>query len=67
MRVSVRFLQVYMLLQGYFVYDNTTTATRPVVVIAPDYDGIGPYELWRANQLATLGYAGKPCCIEQRW
>ncbi len=31
---------------------------RPAVVIIPDYDGIGPYELWRANLLAQLGYAG---------
>lgn len=41
------------------MYDNRTTVERPLVVIAPDYDGIGPYELWRANLLATLGYAGK--------
>lgn len=44
-------------LRGFFVYDNTTTSTRPVVVIAPDYDGTGPYEMWRANLLATMGYA----------
>ena len=31
---------------------------RPAVVIIPDYDGIGPYELWRASLLAQLGYAG---------
>lgn len=45
-------------LQGYLAYDNTTMAQRPAVVIIPDYDGIGPYELWRANLLAQLGYAG---------
>lgn len=60
MTVTLRPLTKYVwTLQGYFVYDNTTTTTRPLVVIAPDYDGIGPYELWRANLLATMGYAGK--------
>lgn len=52
--------------QGFFVYDNTTTSTRPVVVIAPDYDGTGPYEMWRANLLATMGYAGKCCTARDR-
>ena len=33
---------------------------RPAVVVIPDYDGIGPYEFWRANLLAQLGYAGMP-------
>ena len=33
-------------------------AQRPAVVIIPDYDGIGPYELWRARLLAQMGYAG---------
>lgn len=46
--------------QGYFAYDNATVAERPAVVVIPDYDGIGPYELWRANLLAQLGYAGTP-------
>ncbi|KAL3160801.1 hypothetical protein ABBQ38_009212 [Trebouxia sp. C0009 RCD-2024] len=44
-------------LRGYFAYDNATMAERPAVVVIPDYDGIGPYELWRANLLAQLGYA----------
>lgn len=43
-------------LQGYLAYDNTTAARRPAVVILPDWDGIGPYEEWRAHLLATLGY-----------
>ena len=47
-----------LLLQGYVAVDNRTTAARPAVVIIPDYDGIGPFELWRANLLAQLGYAG---------
>lgn len=44
-------------LGGYLAYDNTTMAQRPAVVIIPDYDGIGPYELWRARLLAQMGYA----------
>ncbi|DBA94647.1 hypothetical protein WJX77_011870 [Trebouxia sp. C0004] len=44
-------------LMGYLAYDNTTMVQRPAVVIIPDYDGIGPYELWRASLLAQLGYA----------
>ena len=51
--------QVAMLpLQGYFAYNNSTMTERPAVVVIPDYDGIGPYEFWRANLLAQLGYAG---------
>lgn len=45
-------------MQGYFAHDNSTMTERPAVVVIPDYDGIGPYELWRANLLAQLGYAG---------
>ncbi|KAK9839169.1 hypothetical protein WJX74_010891 [Apatococcus lobatus] len=43
-------------LRGFLAYDNSSTAERPVVVIFPDYDGIGPYEIWRAKLFATLGY-----------
>ena len=32
-------------LRGFLAYDKTFNATRPVVVIFPDYDGIGPYEV----------------------
>ncbi len=32
-------------LRGFLAYDKTFTSTRPVVVIFPDYDGIGPYEV----------------------
>ena len=46
------------ILKSAAAYDNSTSAQRPAVVIIPDYDGIGPYELWRANLLAQLGYAG---------
>ena len=32
-------------LRGFLAYDSSSTAERPVVVIFPDYDGIGPYEV----------------------
>ena len=32
-------------LRGFLAFDNSSTAERPVVVIFPDYDGIGPYEV----------------------
>ncbi|KAK9823494.1 hypothetical protein WJX72_003155 [[Myrmecia] bisecta] len=43
-------------LRGFLAYKNTTSAARPGVLIVPDWDGIGPYEQWRAKQLAELGY-----------
>eukprot|EP00243_Klebsormidium_subtile_P003210 TRINITY_DN16432_c0_g1_i1.p1 TRINITY_DN16432_c0_g1~~TRINITY_DN16432_c0_g1_i1.p1 ORF type:complete len:297 (+),score=66.28 TRINITY_DN16432_c0_g1_i1:198-1088(+) len=43
-------------LTAYLAYDNSTTAPRPAVIIVPDWDGIGGYEMWRANLLANLGY-----------
>ncbi|KAK9800194.1 hypothetical protein WJX73_007257 [Symbiochloris irregularis] len=43
-------------LLGYLAYDNSTLERRPAVAIIPDWDGIGPYEEWRAHLLATLGY-----------
>ena len=59
---SVADLQLLLLpLQGYLAYDNSTTAQRPAVVIIPDYDGIGPYEMWRAELIAQSGYAGEMC------
>ena len=61
-------------LQGYFAYNNSTMTERPAVVVIPDYDGIGPYEFWRANLLAQLGYAGMPmtqdvnkCMSRAKW
>lgn len=43
-------------LQGYVVYNNRTKVARPAVLIVPDFDGIGPYELWRAKLIAQMGY-----------
>lgn len=39
-------------------YSNTSSQPRPAVVVVPDYDGIGNYERWRADLLASLGYVG---------
>lgn len=29
-------------------------------MIVPDGDGIGPYEKWRADLFAAIGYIGEP-------
>jgi len=44
-------------LQGYFAYDSAISDPRGLVVILPDWDGIGNYERWRAQLLASIGYA----------
>nr|QOL01091.1 putative extracellular protein CSOL_020 [Pseudococcomyxa simplex] len=45
-------------LKGYLAYSNATSGPRPVVIIYPDWDGISNYERFRANLLASMGYAG---------
>ncbi|KAK9817201.1 hypothetical protein WJX72_011005 [[Myrmecia] bisecta] len=42
--------------RGYLAYDETRDDYRPGVLVVPDWDGIGPYEEWRAKLLAQLGY-----------
>ena len=51
-------------MQAYVAYSNTSSQPRPAVIVVPDYDGIGNYERWRADLLASLGYVGAraPCC-----
>ena len=45
--------------QAYVSYSNTSgSRPRPAVIVVPDYDGIGNYERWRADLLASLGYVG---------
>lgn len=44
--------------QAYVSYSNTSSQPRPAVIVVPDYDGIGNYERWRADLLASLGYVG---------
>ncbi|GAQ90277.1 hypothetical protein KFL_006210020 [Klebsormidium nitens] len=43
-------------LNAFLTYDNRTNVARPAIIIVPDSDGNGPYEQWRAMQLANLGY-----------
>ncbi|GMH36122.1 hypothetical protein BSKO_03990 [Bryopsis sp. KO-2023] len=45
-------------LEGFYAYDKTMEGPRPVVIIVPDWDGVGEYELWRAKRVANLGYVG---------
>ena len=47
------------LAQAYVSYSNTSgSRPRPAVIVVPDYDGIGNYERWRADLLASMGYVG---------
>lgn len=43
-------------LKGFVAYDSTTNDKRPVVLVLPEWWGIGDYTKGRAKQLAELGY-----------
>lgn len=43
-------------LTGYLAYSNATLGKRPCVVIVPGSSGIGNFERWRADMLASNGY-----------
>lgn len=43
-------------LTGYLAYSNATLEKRPCVVIVPGSSGIGNFERWRADMLASNGY-----------
>ncbi|CAD7699032.1 unnamed protein product [Ostreobium quekettii] len=45
-------------LRGFASYLTSTEEKRPVLLIVPDGNGIGPYELWRAKLAAMEGYVG---------
>ena len=45
-----------VVLEGYLAYDDSTTATRPGILIVHEWMGLGPYAKRRAEQLAQLGY-----------
>ena len=50
--------------QAYVSYSNTSgSRPRPAVIVVPDYDGIGNYERWRADLLASQGYVGAPAAL----
>src|SRR5208282_1234445 len=43
-------------LQGWLVYDDSTNAVRPGIVVFPEWWGLNDYAKHRAEQLAKLGY-----------
>ena len=43
-------------LKGYLAYDDTTTAKRPGVLVAPEWWGLNDYARMRAEKVAGLGY-----------
>jgi dienelactone hydrolase len=45
-------------LNGLAVYDESSSARRPGVLIMPDAFGLGPFVQARAERLAQLGYVG---------
>lgn len=44
------------MMQGYVAYDSSFTEKRPVVMILPEWWGVGDYVKGRAKQLAEMGY-----------
>lgn len=43
-------------MKGFIAYNDDTTVSKPVVLILPEWWGIGDYTRGRAKQLAALGY-----------
>ena len=43
-------------LEGYLVYDDSITGSRPGILVVHDRMGVGPYVKTRADQLTGLGY-----------
>jgi len=43
-------------LKGFLAYDDSTTAKRPAIIVAPEWWGLTDYPQHRAQQLAELGY-----------
>lgn len=43
-------------MEGFLAWDNSTADPRGGVLIVPDWDGVGEYEMWRARMLAQMGY-----------
>ncbi len=41
---------------GYLAYDDSHTAKRPAILVAPEWWGLNDYAKSRARQLAELGY-----------
>ena len=47
---------------GYITYDEGVEGKRPVVLIVPEWWGLGDYVRSRANQLAAMGYVAM--CVD---
>lgn len=45
-----------VMMNGYVAYDSSFTDKRPVVLILPEWWGVGNFVKGRANQLAEMGY-----------
>ncbi len=43
-------------MKGFIAYNDDTTVSKPIVLILPEWWGIGDYTRGRAKQLAALGY-----------
>lgn len=55
-KMNVTYKQGNTDLEGYLVYDETSRAVRPAVIIIHDWMGEGEYTHMRAEQLAEMGY-----------
>ncbi len=53
---TITYEQAGAKLESFLVYDNTTTALRPGVLVFPEWWGLNDYAKDRARQLAQLGY-----------
>ncbi len=43
-------------LEGYLAYDDANIGTRPGILVAHEWTGLGEYAKMRANMLAEMGY-----------
>jgi dienelactone hydrolase len=52
----VEYRQGDTVLEGWSVYDDSSTGKRPAVLVVHQWKGLGDYEKQRAEMLARLGY-----------
>jgi len=52
----IEYKQGDTILEGYLAWDDSTTVSRPGVLIVHEWTGLGPYVKKRAEMLAKLGY-----------
>ncbi|HJV64160.1 MAG TPA: dienelactone hydrolase family protein [Geomonas sp.] len=53
---TVLYRQGNTTLQGYLAYDDSVKEKRPGVLVFHEWMGLTPYEMRRAQQLASMGY-----------